>query len=379
MPRKQSVLLVDDDASHRKFFSKRLEASGYLVLQTGTATEALQEINSTPIDLVLLDLDLPDMSGLEVLKRARLQNNIIQLPIIMLTGSADSRSIIDALNFGANDYVTKPTEYQVALARIKTHLTIKEQESELELQRARAVASAKMLALGELAAGAAHEINNPLAIICGTSSRLDQIARSLDPVAKDNVVGLAEKIQQTGMRIAKIVNAIEKFSRSADKDPLVEVSPEEFIDNAVTICNPLLKNGDIGLILPDKYPQEKVLCRSTEMTQVIYDLLSNACDAVLSLQERWVRIDVDSSAEGILISITDSGSEKRPEVVQKIFKPFFTTKPVGKGTGLGLSHALGVMQSYNGTLELDLECKNTRFVVKFPRVHRKPGLSRSRS
>lgn len=363
-----TILLVDDDEVHRRVFANGLVNLGYDVVEAASGQEAIRLSETALLDLVLLDIHLQDMNGLDVLLTIRTRVSMIHLPVIMLTGSIDGKLIIDALQKGANDYIAKPTELPVALARIKTHVIIRQQELELENRRAHAIGSAKMLALGDLAAGIAHEINNPLAIICAKASQLSSIAMKLSSDQQAQILPGLEQIQKTGFRIAKIVDAIEKFSRLADKDPLEEVFVADFITDAVLLCNSKLRSGNVGLIIPETFPDVKILCRSTEMSQVIYSLLSNAYDAVMGLQERWVRIDFENTELELLISITDSGKGIPISIKNKMFQPFFTTKPIGKGTGLSLSKSLGVIHSYHGIIEVDQTSVNTRFVIRLPRI-----------
>lgn len=363
------ILLADDDPEFRRIIQRVLEKKGFKVLQSSSGEEAIELARTQPVSLVLLDINMGKMNGIEVLQKLRIHSSLLHLPVIMLTGINDDEIIVKALSYGANDYITKPTDFSVALARIQTHLHIRHLEQAVEDQHARSIGSAKMLAIGELASGAAHEINNPLAIICGLASKLETALSGFRESEKTKILPIVEKIKATGFRISNIVNSIQTFATTSEKDAMIPVSVKSLIDDAALFCNPRLKNGDIGFLLPDEFPSNKVLCRPGEISRVMHNLLSNACDAVSLLKERWVRIDVESADHSINISVTDSGCGIAKEIQQKIFQPFFTTKPVGQGMGLGLSQALGIMRAHNGSLVLDPESANTRFVLQIPYAH----------
>jgi CheY-like chemotaxis protein len=121
-----TILVVDDLPANRDLMSRRLERSGFRVVSAGSGPEALDLLKRAPVDLVLLDIMMPGMTGFEVLKTVRLSRSVAVLPVIMVTAKTDSEDVVEALSLGANDYVTKPVDYPVALARIRAHLGIRQ-------------------------------------------------------------------------------------------------------------------------------------------------------------------------------------------------------------------------------------------------------------
>jgi DNA-binding response OmpR family regulator len=137
-PQSESLLVIDDDANNRDLMSRRFQCAGYLVYTAADAEEALQRIQKTRIDLILLDLMMPGMSGLELLKILRSKYPPVQLPVIMVSALNESNQIVVALTFGANDYITKPIDFSVAIARIRTQLLRKKaDETVLEGEEAK--------------------------------------------------------------------------------------------------------------------------------------------------------------------------------------------------------------------------------------------------
>ena len=248
--------------------------------------------------------------------------------------------------------------------RIRAVALAEEMSGELEEQRSKAQYGAKMSALGEMAGGVAHEINNPLSVIIAFSSQLRRGLPS-GKISVEAAVEKIEKIEHTAERITKIVKGLRSFSRNADEDPMTDQNLSIIIAETVELCGERLKHRDIELrvsVIDDL----KVHCRPVQISQVILNLLNNAHDAVMDLNERWVSIDVHEYNGKARIEITDSGKGIPPAVLEKMMQPFFTTKEVGKGTGLGLSIARGIMDAHHGGLQYDASCANTRFVIELP-------------
>lgn len=238
-----------------------------------------------------------------------------------------------------------------------------------EADQAVVINAAKMSSLGEMSAGVAHEINNPLLIIQALS---EQISR--EPQAGSDPAevlgghrGRAEKIRAHVERIARIVRGLKDFSRSGDRDPLTEVELSRIFEAVMNLCAERFKTTgvELRLELPER---ERVRAREVQIEQVLVNLLNNSYDAVRPLPEKWVRLSARVEADTIEISVTDSGPGIRPEIREKIMQPFFTTKEIGKGTGLGLSLSQGIIEEHGGRLFYDASEKNTCFRFTLSRV-----------
>jgi signal transduction histidine kinase len=232
---------------------------------------------------------------------------------------------------------------------------------QLEMQRAQLVQSSKMSALGEMAGGIAHEINNPLSVIKG---RAEQLARMLSrpEIDRDKAMEITRGIEKTTQRIAAIVKGLRTFSRSGELDPLAKTTLAEVVAASLELCQEKFKNGGVELRIA-QVPSMSLYCRETQISQVILNLLGNAFDAVKGTEKPWVEIAYRELGESVEILVTDSGHGIPPEIETKIMQPFFTTKPVGQGTGLGLSISKGIIESHHGKLFLNRKCKNTQFVI----------------
>lgn len=238
-------------------------------------------------------------------------------------------------------------------------------EEELEEQRARAFSSAKFAALGEMASGIAHEINNPMTVIGLTTEQLKFIVSTEDK-PKEKSLERLNVISKTVQRVELIIDAMRSFSREAGMDPMSPEPLKKIIDDTLTFCAERFKNHKV--ILEVKLQDESIMlnCRGVQISQVLLNLLNNAFDAVEGLEERWIKLEAFRENERVIIHVTDSGKGIPEEEWEKIFQPFYTTKPVGKGTGLGLSLSRKIAQDHKGSLTLDTNSPNTRFVIELP-------------
>lgn len=240
----------------------------------------------------------------------------------------------------------------------RNHKIIVEQQKQLE-------ATAKLTALGEVAAGVAHEINNPLAIIVGKVYNIER-AINTNKTSEPIMVSLA-KINQTVDRIRKIVKGLQTFANGGDKDPLESLEVKDIIADAVTMCQQKITETRVKVNV-DVIDDCLLECRRNQITQCLINLIYNSCDAVEHLDNRWINLWARSAHQSIVITITDSGSGIPDSIREKLMQPFYTTKDPGRGTGLGLSIARGLVQSHMGRLWYDSNCENTRFIIDIPIV-----------
>ena len=231
---------------------------------------------------------------------------------------------------------------------------------ELNLERSKALHNAKLASLGEMAAGIAHEINNPMAIIAGNIPLFKKF--------KDQPEKFETKIESTLKacdRVAKIVNGLRKFSRSHKETPFKLESPTSIIHEILVFTETKAKMHNVSILTEFK-SNSQIVCDAIEIEQVLINLVNNGIDAIKNESEKWIQIKTFDDKDQLVIQIIDSGHGISPEIESKLFQPFFTTKPVGEGTGLGLSISKGILDQHKASLNLNRSLKNTCFEIHFP-------------
>ena len=254
-----------------------------------------------------------------------------------------------------------------AIMEINRDITLRKRfESELEATRTQAVATARLSALGEMAAGVAHEVNNPLAIISGAASNLLRMTQRGD-VSIPGLLKQIERITLTSDRIARIVKSLRHIARDDSQEDFREIPIAEIMEECLELCGEKFRVHSVRLEGPAIDRGISVRCREAQIGQVLLNLLQNAFDAVIDAHgERWVRLEAHVENGWVVLGVTDSGPGIAPEVRSRIMEPFVTTKPAGKGTGLGLSLSRSIAQAHSGTLELSEAPGHTCFLLTLP-------------
>lgn len=236
----------------------------------------------------------------------------------------------------------------------------------LDEQRVRAVESARLAALGEMAGGIAHEINNPLSIISLITQQQQELL-SHERFDIEKVKTAFQRIDLTTRRISKIIYGLKEFSRDGGTDPLETTSLQSILDGTLTFCHEKFKHNNIQLIVQAPPSHIILYCRPVQISQVLLNLLNNAFDAIQNLPEKWIEIKIVEQGPYVEIRVIDSGEGISADYRDKIFQPFFTSKEVGKGTGLGLSISKGIVEAHHGQIFVDSESPHTTIVVRLPK------------
>ena len=239
--------------------------------------------------------------------------------------------------------------------------------TERKRMEAQLAATARLSALGMMAGGVAHEINNPLAIIHASASDLLDTAKEEGEVPVEVLVRTATRIRQTADRIARIVKSMRRIARDGSQDPFLSVHVSKIVEQTLEVCQAKFKDQSVTLRLPALDPDLQIACREVQISQVLLNLLTNALDAVADQPgEKWVRMNVERRDKSIVLSVVDSGLGVAPELKGRIMEPFFTTKEVGKGTGLGLSLSRAIAEEHGGRLEVTEDHGHTCFSLTLP-------------
>lgn len=410
---KERILIVDDSVVVRKVFANYL-SNRYICIEAGSYNEAIEYLNKTSFVLVLADQIMPGLSGTELLRK--IIEKYTDTAVIMVSGINQPQRALDAIRLGAFDYLIKPCELGVleltverALERRNLMLSARRYKLDLEAQnlelvrgkeelqrlQAQIVHNEKMASLGQLAAGIAHELNNPIGFVYANLEILTQYIRELvslvDFYDKANlpvpVKTGAELLKnginydsmrrdlnsiiddcQTGVeRIRDIVQNLRTFSR-LDEAEFKKTDIHEGINSSIRLLSRYFSGGNIHIVR-DYGELPLIEAYSGQLNQVWMNLLVNAAQAAneTNKSRKEVRITTRADGENVTISVSDTGDGIAPEHLSRIFDPFFTTKAIGEGTGLGLSITFGIVERHNGkiTVKTDLEQGST-FTVSLP-------------
>lgn len=242
----------------------------------------------------------------------------------------------------------------------------KNKELEIERNRQQLTNSSKLAALGEMAGGVAHEINNPLQIL-GLSieqMRLLNLSKNRNIQEYDK---LCDQMESTVDRVTNIIKGMKLISRDGKQDPFEKLDVRDVVHETLSFCKERFKNAGVKIFyFEEDLPDYWIAGQKVRLSQVILNLLNNAYDALSKYKDKKIRVGLESTDSHIRIFISDNGPGVPDEVVDKIFQPFFTTKDIGKGTGLGLSISKGIIEQHQGTFYLS-EDHRSKFVIEIPK------------
>jgi C4-dicarboxylate-specific signal transduction histidine kinase len=292
----------------------------------------------------------------------KLDQQILDQPFIWEEGDPINELGLDLENArqSLNKLFLEVKEKNEQLSNLNVQL-----ENKVKARTLQIIHSARMAALGEMAAGVAHEINNPLTVIIVKAKSLIK-ALKLKKINEDELAHHLEKIIHMGDRINKIVKGLRSFSRNSEKDQMKITPINDIFTETLDLCQQKLKSDNIELRL-DVLPDYHLECRKVEISQVLLNLINNAADAIKDQSSKWIEIKTAIvNVSTLEVRVTDSGEGINYEIASKIMQPFFTTKDVDQGTGLGLSISSGIIEDHQGKLWLDQTFKNTSFVFQIP-------------
>lgn len=227
------------------------------------------------------------------------------------------------------------------------------------------IEQSKMAALGEMAGGISHEINNPLAIIKASNEQLKRLPQGTQEDA-EKFNHLSDKINRMVMRITKITSGLKEFAQDNAHQKIESHDLNEIIETGIHLCQRKFKNSEVEIIFSPLPEETLCLCRKNQIIQVIFNLCVNAVEATIHLAHPMISITVHIEDDFYHITVSDNGVGIHPDNASKIMEPFFTTKEIGKGLGLGLSGAHGFAKAHGGELSYEPTKNLTRFILKLP-------------
>ena len=375
--KKIDLLLVDDEADFRRTIGKRLKKRGMLPEEAGTGEQCLAILEEHPMHVVVLDVKMPGMSGIEVLRR--IKETHPDTEVILLTGYATTHDGVEGIKAGAFDYLSKPVELEQLIGKIRqAYDKIQREEEKIREAEYRArleqqmISTERLASLGTLAAGVAHEINNPLAIIqeaVGWMQLLLQKEELEDMPRKADFDLALGKIKNGIDRARKITHQLLGFVRKTAPH-FSEIDLKNLILEAVDLVRMEAGDRSFKVFSEGEGGTINLFSDPYQLRQVLINLLTNAIQATVHTGE--IRVHFGSSGDNIFLSVADNGQGVPGENVDKIFEPFFSTKPPGQGTGLGLFVTRGIVEKLEGKIEVESRLGHgAKFCVTLPKVSMK--------
>lgn len=381
-----NILLIDDQLAIRKFLKKILGRKNYTVFESKNSTEAFQILKSEDIELIILDVILENEIGYDICRSFKKDEGLNHIPIIFLTGSEESNALSLAYEAGGVDFIQKPVESGSLLMRVQSHFAqiearrkLKKQHEELKAYQAKIIQDEKIAAVSRMVGGLSHELNNPLACIKSNYSGLKKYLTRIQQEIENVPVEYEDFHKRSKRHLSNCFDILEESSEEFSQlrsitDRLVTLDlPEgeeqsyslnEAVQNALTLNSDALKKCELVLNL-NKIPD--IICHPASITETINGLLDNALRAVESSDDKKIEVSTEYNDEYIIIQIIDSGCGIPPEVLPKIWDPFFTTRDIGEGAGLGLSSIKNQMGALNGLTKVQTELgKGSIFELHFP-------------
>jgi len=361
---KIKILVIDDEEILRDRLKRLLELDDYEVTTAENGLKGLEEFATFKPDIVLLDIKMPGIDGIEVLERIKKIPNTAE--VFIMTGHGGLETAIQAMRNGAFDYMTKPIDYDELEINLKRALEkkilrqqldsyvhdIEEANRKLKTQGAQLLQAAKLTAVGELGAGVAHEMNQPLMAI---ASHLEILLMNPIIASDQKINDKILKVKDQFARLGTIVKRMHEYS-SGRTGTYMNESVNRPVQDAIYLFTQQLKDHNIEISYNLMEDLPKLYIDRYQIQDVIINFLINARDAIddAFAQKEGGNIHIFSKLlvehQCAVVGLIDNGIPIKEGTETELLNPFFTTKPVGKGTGLGLSVCYNIVKNHNGLL-----------------------------
>ena len=366
------LLLVDDETEFRSTLAKRLRKRGLHSHQAPDAETCLAMFANQAVDVVVMDVKMPGMNGIEAL--TRIKQHHPETEVILLTGNANTQDGVAGIKSGAFDYLTKPVEFEHLLGKIvqaydmivshREQKMAAEYKARIEQQM---IATERLAALGTLAAGVAHEINNPLAIINESAGYLQTVLQKKELAEIPHRASFDKALEKIETSVKRARNITHQLlaDMGRNEQVLAEIDMPALVGETVRLIRRNAESKRIRVNLEADHSQQTLWADPNQIRQVLINLLNNAIHATDDGGE--ITVQLRSTQTGASMDVIDSGTGIARENLERIFEPFFSTKAPGKGTGLGLFVSRDIVEKLGGTLTVESKLgEGSRFRIYIP-------------
>lgn len=389
MPEKCNLLIIDDNPTNLSILFEYLTNYGFKVFVAIDGETAIEQIEYTQPDLILLDVMMPGLDGFETCHRLKTNPTTQDIPVIFLTALSDTLDKVQGFKIGAVDYITKPIQHEEVLSRIQTHLTIRKLQQKLQeknqelarlnqnleaLVKARTkqlIQQEKTAIIGRLTQGIIHNLKTPIQTIFlyRDIAETDSVEHS-----KQSLFDFIKKMAQAAQQINQLIDNLMYKSRLDQTIELVPIDLNIFLRRELDLfnANPYFKYKIKKQYLLDENLPALFLVYA-DISLVFDNLINNALDAMWERENQELTISTRQDQERVYIEFKDTGCGIAQENLSKIFEPFYTSKPpkgeekiIGEpsGTGLGLHTCVEILKDYGGKLTVTSEVeKGSTFTV----------------
>jgi signal transduction histidine kinase len=371
MSRKKRLLIIDDEFNLIKILRMNLQAEGYDVVTADDGVEGLAHIQSSPPDLIVCDLIMPRMDGLELCRRIREDRETDRIPFIFLSARAEMPEKLDGFRAGADDYVTKPFDINELIARIQAILNRVDRVREDGASAFRDTSQNlnRLSSLGILAASMAHEIRNQLATVVSSAELL-----RLNPseITKNQYADVVfKRIEQVNHTISSML----KFA-SHREVRFESVAFSVILNDALELVRPRIVTAKVRVETDIPVSLPCLLADRHQIGQVLINLLINALDAVSG--DGRIHIRASEAEEEPVIEVSDNGCGIPSSMIETVFQPFVTSKVNSGGIGLGLYIVKEIIEAHKGTILVEsAEGRGTCFRICLPIDRTSSGIEKN--
>lgn len=365
MPVSLRVLFVEDSQADVALITRTLRQAGFHLdegRRVETADGLRAALRAERWDLVVSDYRMPEFSAPEAL--AVLKESGLDLPFLVISGTVDEETAVEVMRAGAHDFIGKHKLARLvpALERELREATLRAEQTKLRQQL---MIADRMASVGTLAAGVAHEINNPLATVTANIELVYQAIQQLrdggadDPATvaacMNDVLEMLRDMREASERVRVIARDLKVFSRSGDEEKRGPVALERVVESALRMVRNEFRHR--ARLVKDYHPVPPVWGNEWRLGQVVLNLLVNAAQALPEgdADRHEIRTVLRKENAGAVLEVHDTGSGIPKELLTRIFDPFFSTKPIGVGTGLGLAICQRIVSSLGGSIDVESE------------------------